>query len=534
MNFNDDELISPIEFYIDQKNFEGSKFPLDFFRKDGGYIPVYESYREPIMCSLADGEIKPTGNIVMRLNMTPNEAAALNLYIPTPCDPITNALDLITRNPDYLGATPHMLSMEMLSKYGIRRYKGSFYIFNNSYYEYVSEEMMKQIVHSTFIEYVERVGNSKFSDDVVSELKRNPDIVVTESSICRNAVAFRNGCFDLRYRMLVPPSKEIVTFFSIDANLRPDVFYNAAVRANCTPVFDDFLMSISGGDLSLINRIWEMIGYVITPDNFGRAFFVLQGVPASGKSTIERLLMRMFSRGSVFKVNGEELGAKFAFQGLENKAVIIISDMPDKNISGAGASAIKKITGRDGISTDVKHRERTQFETTAKIVCFTNYAFYSDSFDQALYDRAVTVPFRYSVPRQEQDIFLDEKLAQEIDFIATKALCYYICLLENHYRFSGHYPLNECIQAGAMPDPVFRTQVYSYVRDHFLADPVSAVLTLDAHAAFCNYYGRQVDITKFSEYLRSAAEEMFGAKKAKIRVNPGENPRNVILGVRMK
>ena len=125
-----------------------------------------------------------------------------------------------------------MLSMEMLSKYGIRRYKGSFYIFNNSYYEYVSEEMMKQIVHSTFIEYVERVGNSKFSDDVVSELKRNPDIVVTESSICRNAVAFRNGCFDLRYRMLVPPSKEIVTFFSIDANLRPDVFYNAAVRAN--------------------------------------------------------------------------------------------------------------------------------------------------------------------------------------------------------------------------------------------------------------------------------------------------------------
>ena len=96
-----------------------------------------------------------------------------------------------------------------------------------------------------------------------------------------------------------------------------------------------------------------MIGYVITPDNFGRAFFLVQGVPASGKSTIERLLMRMFSPGSVFKVNGEELGSKFVFQGLESKAVIIVSDMPDKDISQAGVSAIKKITGRDGINSDI-------------------------------------------------------------------------------------------------------------------------------------------------------------------------------------
>lgn len=104
----------------------------------------------------------------------------------------------------------------------------------------------------------------------------------------------------------------------------PEVFYNETVRAFCTPTFDEFLMRISGGDTMLISRIWAMLGYIITPDNFGRAFFVLQGVPASGKSTIERLLVRMFSRGSVFKVNGEELGTKFVFQGLECMAFIIV------------------------------------------------------------------------------------------------------------------------------------------------------------------------------------------------------------------
>ncbi len=352
--------------------------------------------------------------------------------------------------------------------------------------------------------------------------------------ICKTAVAFRNCLFDLTNRMPMAPSPSCITMYSLNANFISEVFYNDFMRAISTPVFDEFLRKVSGGDIQLINRIWEMIGYVITPDNFGRSFFVVQGVPASGKSTIERLLMRMFSPGSVFKVNGEELGSKFVFQGLEGKAIIIVSDMPDKNISMAGASAIKKITGRDGINSDVKYRERTQFETNAKIVCFTNYPFSSESYDEALYDRAVSIPFRYGIPKSEQDFSLDDRLALEIDAIATKALYYYILLSENNYQFSGRYTMNECVQSGAFTDNSFRTSVYHFVSENYVSDLDGIVSTLEAHRSFCDMFGRVVDITKFSMYFSSAAKEMYGAEKTRFRINPDENPRKVIKGIRKK
>lgn len=264
--------------------------------------------------------------------------------------------------------------------------------------------------------------------------------------------------------MPVDKSLNYTTMYSLNADFVYDVFHNDYARNLSTTVFDEFLTRVSGGDINLIYRIWEMIGYVITPDNFGRSFFVIQGVPASGKSTIERLLMKMFSPGSVFKVNGEELGSKFVFQGLECKAIMIVSDMPDKDISRAGVSAIKKITGRDGINSDVKYRERTQFETNAKIVCFTNYPFSSESYDEALYDRAVPIPCRYSIPKSEQDFTLDDKLEMEISAIATKALYYYIILRMNNYQFAGRYTMNECVQSGAFTDYSFRTSVYCLSR----------------------------------------------------------------------
>lgn len=489
-------------------------------------VPVVECRRD---CIKMQSTTKSIAEPAMPNN--PNNAEQ---YSPEPRSPIGSTLDLILPRQAYSDTSPYALSLQLLQIYGIRRYKGKFYLYTGSHYEFVDDETMRQLTVSTFIGLVEANGNSGFVESVMSELRCNLSIVVTESSICRTAAAFRNCLFDLTTLLPVPPNKNFVTFFSVEANFVPDVFYNETVRAFCTPTFDEFLMRISGGDTMLISRIWEMLGYIITPDNFGRAFFVLQGVPASGKSTIERLLVRMFSRGSVFKVNGEELGTKFVFQGLENKAVIIISDMPDKSISRAGASAIKKITGRDVISSDVKHGDRTQFETNAKILCLTNYQFSSDCYDQALYDRAVTVPFRYTVPKEAQDTMLDEKLAREIDNIATKALSYYITLVGNHYQFSGSYALNECIQSSVLPEVTLRTMIYNFVRDYFIADSEGVVSTIDAYDVFRKRFGSNIDITRFSENFRLAAEELFGAKKIKIRFNPSENPRNAMQGLQIK
>lgn len=175
-------------------------------------------------------------------------------------------------------------------------------------------------------------------------------------------------------------------------------------------------------------RIWEIIGYVLTPDNYGRSYFVFQGVPGSGKSTLERLISNMFSYGSVFRIRGDDFGGRFSLQGLEGKAVIIVSDLPGRVFSEDTVSIIKQISGRDCISTDVKYSEQRSFRTNAKMLFFTNNAFIPRSMDYAFNSRAVCVPFRYAVDKSEQDFSLDYKLASEIDAIATKAMMYYFGL----------------------------------------------------------------------------------------------------------
>lgn len=533
-SINNNEALKALEQSVEQQLAGYAVFPFDFYREDGSYISMFKAYKQSIIKAITLGIIKPTGDIITQLNMTPDEVRAAGLYYPQPSEPTGEIMDIIKQHQGELEEGQYHLALQFLKDYGLCRYKDSFYIFKDNHYEYISDDTLKIFIRQTFIALAEKNGNSNYVDGIFNELKLDSSIVVNENGICKTAVAFHNCFFDLDICMPVDKSLNYTTMYSLNADFVYDVFHNDYARNLSTTVFDEFLTRVSGGDINLIYRIWEMIGYVITPDNFGRSFFVIQGVPASGKSTIERLLMKMFSPGSVFKVNGEELGSKFVFQGLECKAIIIVSDMPDKDISRAGVSAIKKITGRDGINSDVKYRERTQFETNAKIVCFTNYPFSSESYDEALYDRAVPVPLRYGIPKNKQDFSLDDKLAMEIDAIATKALYYYIILRMNNYQFAGRYTMNECVQSGAFTDYSFRTSVYCFVKENYIADPEGVVSTSEAHQLFCEMFGRNFDITRFSMYFSSAAKEIYGAEKTRLRIIPDENARKVVTGIRKK
>ncbi len=280
-------------------------------------------------------------------------------------------------------ATRHEMAVEFMKAYGIKRYKGRFYFFHANHYVQISEEDLGRIIYGTFLRLVEESGNSDFVNNVISELKHNPSIAIGEQNISTTKLAFVNGVLNLYTGELSIPNKDDVLLYSINANLRYDIQKYQEVWSNSTPNFDSFLRTVTGGDQSLIRRIWEIIGYVLTPDNFGRSYFVFQGVPGSGKSTLERLISNMFSGGSVFRIRGDDFGGRFALQGLEGKAVIIVSDLPGRAFSEDTVSIIKQISGRDCISTDVKYSDQRSFRTNAKMLFFTNNAFISRSMDYA-------------------------------------------------------------------------------------------------------------------------------------------------------
>lgn len=466
-----------------------------------------------------------------------------NMCYPTP---YSNQPSQIMQQPDYQGgildeirphepnkdATRYEMTMRLLDIYGIKRYKWRFYFFHKNHYVQIGEEDLGRLIYGTFEKLVKESGNSDFVNNIISELKRNPSIAISDDNICTTKLAFKNRVLDLCSGFLAFPNKNEVLLYSINADIRRDILQIPGVWNISTPNFDSFLHYVTGGDKLLIMRIWEIIGYVLTPDNYGRSYFVFQGVPGSGKSTLERLISNMFSYGSVFRIRGDDFGGRFSLQGLEGKAVIIVSDLPGRVFSEDTVSIIKQISGRDCISTDVKYSEQRSFRTNAKMLFFTNNAFIPRTMDYAFNSRAVCVPFRYAVDKSEQDFSLEYKLASEMDAIATKAMMYYFELRDRHYVFSGDYRLNDCVQGIDFSDNDV-TAVGSFINEYCYQDPDGCIYVSDAYDLFCRVR-YPIPMNKFSNCFQNILSGRFGAWQKRRRKTPDGNPQSCMVGASMR
>ena len=76
------------------------------------------------------------------------------------------------------------------------------------------------------------------------------------------------------------------------------------------------------------------------------------------------------------------------------------------------------------------------FRNLAKIVFATNHAIRLNYRDSAFFERMIVVPFMYSVPLQDRDPDLLEKLLDEKNGIVQKAMIALQQLLLNNYHFS--------------------------------------------------------------------------------------------------
>ncbi len=140
-----DDALKRAEQYVERQLEGHAVFPFDFYREDGSYIPIFESYRDPIIQAITSGIVTPTGDIIARLNMTSEEAKAAGLYYPQPCQPVGEVMNMIKHHHGTIEETQYNLSLQFLRYYGLRRYKGSFYIFKDNHYEYISDEALKTI-----------------------------------------------------------------------------------------------------------------------------------------------------------------------------------------------------------------------------------------------------------------------------------------------------------------------------------------------------------------------------------------------------
>lgn len=97
-SINNDEALKALEQSVEQQLAGYAMFPFDFYREDGSYISMFEAYKQSIINAISLGIIKPTGDIITQMNMTPDEVRAAGLYYPLPCEPTGEIMDIIKQH----------------------------------------------------------------------------------------------------------------------------------------------------------------------------------------------------------------------------------------------------------------------------------------------------------------------------------------------------------------------------------------------------------------------------------------------------
>lgn len=210
-----------------------------------------------------------------------------------------------------------------------------------------------------------------------------------------------------------------------------------AAKGIATPYMDSFLAASANGLPKFQERVWEMIGYLVSPDRYGKCFFILQGVPNSGKSVLGSFIQALFPQYRVSNLNIDQLNKKTASSQLMDKSINISMDLPNKALAPIAIRNIKQITGNDQITVEHSNGAFENYSGHCKFLFATNHALTLRGADSGLEERIVCIPFTYSIPATQRNPSLLYCLLNEKDSIVAKALAYYRDLRYKGYIFSG-------------------------------------------------------------------------------------------------
>jgi putative DNA primase/helicase len=218
-----------------------------------------------------------------------------------------------------------------------------------------------------------------------------------------------NGTLDLRTGTLRPHRRE-----DFITRLVP-VAYDPA--AACT-TFEAFLDRIFAGRDRLISFVQRMAGYSLTGETREQCFFVLHGPGANGKSTLVGALMGLFdayaaqmAAETLLMRRGDVALVLNDLSTLEGKRLVaaVESDMGRR----LAEALVKQLTGGDRLKVRRLYADAYEIAPTFKLWLSTNHKPTIGGRDLAIWRRVRLVPFNVTIPLDEQDPCLAEKLEAE-------------------------------------------------------------------------------------------------------------------------
>ncbi|NTZ20961.1 DNA primase [Paenibacillus sp. JMULE4] len=266
--------------------------------------------------------------------------------------------------------------------------------------------------------------------DVVHRIISDPELQVKHDDFDRHThlINFRNCVFDLRDGRTYPHSPDYLFTSYIDAEYKDPMsrvrIYRNGAYSSDGYYFLKFLKDCTEGDPLKIKSLQELTGYIISNEWRAKKFFVLLGLPHTGKSVWLSLWRSLIGEKHTTAMSLKQLGeTRFMTAELFRSKLNITAEM-DENGTIKGTDVIKMITGGDLITAEKKGKDPFQFYGKTKLVAACNYMPPLNKLDgtTAFTDRIQFLIFKNTIPEAKRDKSLMDKLVAEKSFIIDWAL----------------------------------------------------------------------------------------------------------------
>ena len=191
-----------------------------------------------------------------------------------------------------------------------------------------------------------------------------------------------------------------------------------APNASCpTPVWDAFLARVTDNQPELSEYLQRVAGYSLTGSTQEHALFFLYGVGANGKTTFLNAItacagdyhrtapIETFTASSVDRHPTDLAGLRGA------RLVTAIETEEGRRWA---ESRIKSLTGGDKISARFMRQDFFEYRPQFKLIIAGNHKPGLKSVDEAIRRRFNLIPFTVTIPPDERDEALPEKLKAEM------------------------------------------------------------------------------------------------------------------------
>ena len=328
-----------------------------------------------------------------------------------------------------------------IAKYIIKKYyvkfndaDGKIYHYDEIKKVYISDEKtLKAVIGS-----LSPVLKTAHIDEVMEAINRMSYLNKVEFNENPLAVLFQNGVFNVGDGSFRPMSPDVLETNLIGAT------YKGGKDVKPNPFVDDFMKTITCGDIQVEMLLYEAIGYSMLRTSEFQVSFMLYGPGKNGKSTLFDILRLVIGRKNATNVSFKDLSNTFRPSMMENKLVSIAPDISSSDLEDS--DVMKSIIAGEDVTIEQKNKDPRNKALYCTMWFGCNKLPRTSDNSYGFYRRFIVVPMKADlskVSRGEGKKYHDKLITQEnINYVANRAIRAFF----NLYHGDGEFTIPKVVR----------------------------------------------------------------------------------------